>query len=251
MKLEMLTVCVQYSDFLSWFLLHNSKIADRLIVVTDTKDRKTADLCEHHHVECIKTDVFYEGGVAFDKGAGINEGLNALSLDGWVAHLDSDIILPPRTRPLLEAANLDPSMVYGIDRLLCKSFEDWIDYVTLPEVQHSLNAFVQCNAFPLGTRVANMGGGDGYVPIGFFQLWHPGASGKREYPGHSHAGRGDFSFGQSWPRAKRALIPEIVAVHLESEDAEMAANWRGRRTKPFGPMHDAPRQHSRNFGERR
>ena len=248
MKLEAVTVCVNYSDFLAWFLLWNARQFDRLVVVTDTRDRKTADLCEHHHVECIKTDVFYENGQAFNKGAGINVGLAALSLDAWVAHIDADIILPPRARGLLEAADLDPSMIYGIDRLLCQCFEDWIDYATLPEVQHSLNAFVQCTAFPIGTRVASMGpGGDGYVPIGFFQLWHAGITGRRAYPCHGDAGRGDFQFGRAWPRARRALIPEIVGIHLESEPSEMATNWRGRRSKPFGPAHEAPRPPGRIF----
>jgi hypothetical protein len=236
MLLEAVTVCVDYPDFLAWFLLSNAKQFSRLVVVTDTKDKATADLCEHHHVECVKTDVFYRDGQAFDKGAGINEGLKRLGLDGWVAHIDADIILPPRARGLLEAANLDPSMVYGIDRLMCRSFDDWIAYVGTPEVQQSCNAFVQATAFPLGARVARMGDGDGYVPIGFFQLWHPSTSGVRSYPQHSDAGRGDFRFGQLWPRAKRALIPEIVGIHLESEVAPMASNWRGRRTKHFGPV---------------
>jgi hypothetical protein len=238
MKIEAVTVCVQYADFLSWFLLANAKLFDRLIVVTDTKDRATADLCEHHHVECVKTDVFYDGGLAFNKGAGINAGLDRLDRDGWVLHLDSDIILPPRSRSLIESMSLDQSMIYGIDRMLCQSFEDWIAYIAQPEVQHSCNAFVQANAFPLAARVASMGSGasaDGYVPIGFFQLWHPNTSGQHRYPTHSDAGRGDFRFGQHWPRAKRGLLPEIVGVHLESEPAEMATNWRGRRTKHFGP----------------
>ena len=231
MVIEAITVCVNYSDFLAWFLLSNAKLFDRLVVVTDTQDRKTADLCEHHHVECVKSDGFYDGGLGFDKGAGINAGLRRLSIYGWVAHIDSDIVLPPRTRQLLDAMQLDPSMIYGIDRLLCTSFEDWIGYVTLPEVQHSVNAFVQAGAFPLGTRVAAMGPGqDGYVPIGFFQLWNPAASNVWGYPQHGTAGRGDYSFGQLWPRAKRALIPEIVSVHLE----------RGRRTPTFGPEHARP-----------
>ena len=247
MKIECLTVCVDYADFLTWFLLHNAKTFDRLVVVTSTTDRATADLCEHHHVECVKTDAFYKGGIAFDKGAGINAGLERLSQDGWVLHMDSDIMLPPRTKQLLQAANLDPTMVYGIDRMMCRSFSDWLTFVEKPEVQHSLNAFVQASAFPIGTRVAAMDeGADGYVPIGFFQLWHPGASGVHAYPQHSDAGRGDFRFGRSWPRAKRALIPEIVGIHLESETCDMATNWRGRKTRPFGPE---PRRYSTRHEE--
>lgn len=32
---------------------------------------------------------------------------------------------------------------------------------------------------------------------------------------------------------KRGFIPEVTAYHLESEDAPMAINWQGRKTKPF------------------
>jgi hypothetical protein len=234
MKIEAVTVCVDYSDFLAWFLALNRCHFDRIVVVTDTRDVRTPTLCEHYAVECIRTDAFYEGGQAFDKGAGINVGLAALDRDGWVAHLDSDIVLPPRTRKLIEAANLDPAMIYGVDRMLCQSFDDWIQYLALPEVSHAQNIFMNGRAFPLGTRVGALWG-DGYVPIGFFQLWHPGASGKQSYDKHSDAGRGDFAFATSWPRAKRSLIPEIMAVHLESERAPNAMNWRGRRSKQFGP----------------
>jgi len=56
-----------------------------------------------------------------------------------------------------------------------------------------------------------------------------------EYSGHSDAGRGDFSFATQWPRAKRHLLPEILAVHLEAERVPNGMNWKGRRSKPFGP----------------
>jgi hypothetical protein len=36
-------------------------------------------------------------------------------------------------------------------------------------------------------------------------------------------------FPTRWPRAKRGFIPELQAYHLESEDAPMAVNWKGRR----------------------
>jgi hypothetical protein len=234
MTIEAVTICVDYADFLSWFLLANTRHFDRLVVVTDTRDAKTAALCEHYAVECIRTDAFYEGGQAFNKGAGINAGLAALKKDAWAVHLDCDIILPPRTRPLIQAANLDPTMIYGVDRMLCQSFEDWISYIAFPEVQHAQNIFINGRAFPLATRVGALWG-DGYVPIGYFQLWNPRASNRYTYENHCDAGRGDFAFATSWPRAKRALLPEILAVHLESEKSPNAMNWRGRRSKPFGP----------------
>jgi hypothetical protein len=128
-------------------------------------------------------------------------------------------------------------MLYGIDRLMCNSYEEWQQYTTHPEVQHSCNAFVQANAFPLGTRVANMAENqDGYIPIGFFQLWNPGATGIVDYPHSANAGLSDMRFAKQWKRAERSLIPEIVGIHLASEVSEMSVNWRGRRSPPFGPI---------------
>jgi hypothetical protein len=238
MRLEALTVCVNYADFLAWTLPLAKPHFDRLVVVTDTKDRQTRDLCEHHHVEVVATDAFYHSEKAFDKGAGISAGLQRLEGSAWIAHFDADIVLPPRTRELLECAQLDPAAIYGIDRLMCPSFAAWLAYVGRPEVQHSCDTFVQANAFPLGVRIAKMARGDdaGYVPIGFFQLWNAVATGRKTYPGHGEADRSDMRFALQWPRGKRHLIPEIVAIHLESEESEaMGANWRGRKTKPFAP----------------
>jgi hypothetical protein len=79
---------------------------------------------------------------------------------------------------------------------------------------------------------------EGYEPIGFFQLWNPNGSGIKRYPEtHGAADRTDVQFAKKWPRANRALIPEIIGIHLDSENAtvdEMGKNWNGRKTKTFG-----------------
>ena len=73
----------------------------------------------------------------------------------------------------------------------------------------------------------------GYIPIGFFQLWHADSEILNYPEGHTDAGREDSHFATLWPRHKRQLLPEIIAYHLESESAPMAVNWKGRATKPF------------------
>lgn len=42
-----------------------------------------------------------------------------------------------------------------------------------------------------------------------------------------------------WDRRKRALIPELLVAHLESEAAPTGANWEGRTTARFGPQPQA------------
>jgi hypothetical protein len=234
MKIEAVTVCVDYADFLAWFLLWNKRHFDHLVVVTSSADKATQNLCACHHVQCVVTDAFFDGGQAFNKGAGINAGLKALAKTDWICHIDADIILPPRAREMIEArANVDRSAIYGIDRIMCRSFTDWLDFVADPELQHADEVYVNASAFTFGSRVAKTNA-DGYLPIGFFQLWNAATSEVTTYPeGHGTAARGDMIFARQWQRQQRVLIPEIVAIHLESETGANGANWRGRRTQPF------------------
>lgn len=235
-KLEAVTVCVEYSDFLAQTLPNNKQFFDRYIVVTSSKDEKTQSLCEFHNVECIQTEVFYEDGFTFNKAAGINEGLKLLDGDGWVVHLDADIWLPPLTRDILERLDLDPKLIYGIDRMMCPDYQSWQQFIERPKLTHQGWIFVYPDAFPLGVRVAAYKT-DGYLPIGFFQLWHPGSSGVRDYPAkHGDIDRSDMLHARLWPRAKRGFIPEIIGIHLDSEaldHKEMGKNWHGRKTKLF------------------
>ena len=74
----------------------------------------------------------------------------------------------------------------------------------------------------------------GYLPIGFFQMWNPKGSGVRTYPiNHGEAARADCQFALAWPRSRRELLPEIVAIHLESQSTTQGLNWRGRRAREF------------------
>ena len=84
LHVEGVIVCVNYSDMLAHTLAAAKAQFNRLVVVTDTKDDATKNLCEYHHVECVRTDVFYENGDKFNKGKAINAGLARLSRKGWV-----------------------------------------------------------------------------------------------------------------------------------------------------------------------
>ena len=236
MKLEAVLTCVNFADFLAATLPTNRYLFDQMVVVTAPEDTATQRVCEFNHVKCVLTDAFNSRWGEFCKGCGINEGLAELSLDDWVIHLDADIALPPLTRRILEAADLDKSMLYGVDRHIL-SEEAWRLHQAMPRLQQEDNVYVHVDAYPLGTRIATSNYG-GYIPIGFFQLWHPEVSDIYEYPEqHTSAGRSDMLFATNWPRAKRALLPELVVYHLESEAGAMqGVNWAGRKTKPFGPV---------------
>lgn len=83
-------------------------------------------------------------------------------------------------------------------------------------------------------------GDQGWVPIGFFQLWHStteysGIYRTKPYPtGSSNAAHDDVQFALRFDRKKRVLLPEFVVAHLMTEDMSYGKNWGGRRTKKFG-----------------
>lgn len=234
-RIEGLTVCVGYSDFLAWTLPFARTQFDHLVVVTSSADIATQRLCEYWNVECVITDVFYENGDVFNKGKAVNEGLKHLKKDGWVLHFDADIYLLPRTREVLNLIPLDPKSIYSIDRLNCGRFGDWAEYLSTPESAHGNNGFLDMKVFSKGARLVNLAR-DGFVNIGFFQLWSPSGSGVNSYPcEHQAADRSDTLFAYNWKREHRHLIPELICIHLESESsAVMGANWQGRTTPKFG-----------------
>lgn len=237
MRIDCVTVCVNFADILAHSLAANKSLFDNMVVVTDSKDSATQRLCEHQFVTCVVTDDFYKDDHAFNKGRGINKGLEKLNPTDWVLHMDADIVLPSRSRQMLTSVcDLNDDCIYGIDRLMCPDFTTWSRHQANPTLTHAAEMFVVPDAFPVGTRVAKLDG-SGYLPIGFFQLWNAGKTGIREYPDrHGTAGRADMLHALRWPRQKRQLIPELFGVHLGSPIAKGRTNWRGRIADPFGPV---------------
>jgi len=240
--LEAVTTCVNYSDFLAHTLPLNKPHFNKMVVVTAPEDKATKKVCDAYRQPYHATDAFRSRWDEFRKGAAINEGLGKLDKSAWIVHLDADIILPPHFRESLERADLDTSMIYGCDRVEVQSWEDWQRFYSSREPAIAGNGvFIHTthSPFRFGTRVQFPDSG-GWIPIGFFQLWHAD-SGRLRYPeGHTNAGREDSLFPKQWPRAKRGFLPEIIVYHLESEQAPMSVNWNGRKTKPFGPDGSAP-----------
>jgi len=258
MKIECITICVGYSDFLREVLPHNLAHFDDYLVVTRFDDHATQSLCRELSVECRPTDLFDKGGDAFAKGRAIDWGLGFLRRDAWICHLDADIYLPPMTRRWIEASEPDDQCIYGCDRVNCVGFEAWRRYLagcgvggsTTAALGHLLPHRHHClltpPPFPMGSRLVLREQG-GYVPIGFFQLWH-GRQGRRYPLRQGNAEHTDVLHALQWPRDKRRLLEEVIAVHLESERSKMGANWSGRKTAPFGPSPLMPQTPARAYG---
>lgn len=241
MKIECVMVSVNYGDFLAWTLPLNRAHFDKIAVVTIHTDVQTQNLCKYYDVECVITHSFYHNNARFQKSRGINDGLKALGRDAWVVHMDADVVLPPRTKEILQKVHLEEDCIYGIDRMMCESFDAWLHQFVNPAQLHEENIFIKPNLFDtFGVRVGLLGKdalADGYAPIGFFQLWNPAVSNVHEYTMEAPtAGKDDMLFSLKWPRRRRQLLPELIAIHLESRTpGKMGSNWEGRVTPPFLP----------------
>jgi hypothetical protein len=245
--LEAVTVCIGYGDFLSEIVKTNAHLYDKWVIVTSKKDEETLEICRKNSlIPLISEDGDRDAGDNgnFCKGRLIERGLNMLSANGWRVHQDADIALPQRARHFLEIAELCEDTIYGIDRLMCKSWEDWKKLLYSGYLQNEHHRYHNTvhipEGFTIGSRWADYT--LGYVPIGFFQLWHSSQDQWRgtrikPYPQkHNTAARTDVQFALQWDRNKRALIPEILGVHLESSrNAPLGVNWKGRKTPRFGP----------------
>jgi hypothetical protein len=251
--IEAATVCVGYGDFLEVAARHNRGLFDRWIIGTTEADKETHEVCRKWNLELFKTDECTRGG-KFQKGRILNRLQRLLSVDSWRVFLDSDIILPTTFRHSVAAADLDSNKIYGCDRVMVKSWQEWQNLLNSGYLGHQHD--YHCRViFPKGVEVGSRWASPdhGYCPIGFFQMWHSDADEfvsfqNRDYPQrHGEASRTDTQHPLQWDRRKRELLAEVIVVHLESEQAAMGANWNGRKTKRFAapPVegHKKPEHH--------
>ena len=225
MRIEAVTVCKGFADILEFSILHNQALFDRWLIVTSPDDDATHRVCKHHGVDFVDTDAFTRLGESFNKGLGINTGLAHLTCSDWVLHLDADILLPPRTRHFLENAELDPTCIHGFDRFNLTGWDAYHAWKATGGPQYEWFCLINPPAgCAFGSRVVHFDYG-GWMPIGFAQLWHPTGSGVTRYPvkARTDAEHTDVLHAMKWPRRKRVLVPEVLAVHLESEKTAWGA----------------------------
>lgn len=240
-KLEAVTVCVGYADFLEEVVGYNKSQFDRWVIVTAKDDDATRHVCRKHRLQCLTTEDHKRDG-DFNKGRMVERGLQLLSGNSWILHLDADIVLPCTFRHDLERAHLKDDAIHGFDRFMVEGQDEWerlkrSGWLHQPYGWHPNGVGIP-EGFPLGSRWA---GGDGWVPIGFAQLWHRIGGGEewcghrtKTYPiDHGTACRTDVQHSLQWDRRDRILVPEIFVAHLGSEDNKNGINWNGRKSAPF------------------
>jgi hypothetical protein len=242
--LEAVTVCVHYADFLREVIPFNRPHFDRWLIVTSPGDHATLDLCRQWNLEVLVTDDFTRGGDSFNKGRAIERGLAMLAHGDWLLHLDADIVLPNDYRESLLDADLDPSCIYGVDRLMIPDWDAWQKLKRSGLLRRSHHCYLSSHGYQVGARWCDVR--FGWTPIGFHQLWNQHADQRhgirlRRYPdNHQDAARADVKFSIQWDRRRRVLLPEVLVAHLESEPSPTGVNWKGRTSRQFGPMAGKP-----------
>lgn len=234
-RFEAVTVCLQYADFLEHSIRANQAHFDDWVVVTSKEDQDTLRVCERYGVRIAFCPYFKKNASSFNKALAINLGLAHLKCSDWMIHIDADTVLPRNFPGLVHNAELQKERIYGVDRVNCPSWDEWQRYSTASDLDQK-HYFIHWPAgWRTGNRLSHFEFG-GYVPIGFFQMWNR-ASKITRYPTTQDGGaeHTDVLHSLQWARPNRVLLPEIVAIHLESEPCPMGANWNGRRTKRFGP----------------
>ncbi len=243
MKIEAISVCLNYADFLEQTIRVNQSLFDDWVVVTSQADAATIAVCQRYGVRTAFCP-YFQRNESFAKALAINIGLAHLKLEDWVVHLVADTALPRNARKHLANVDLDPSCIYGIDRVDCPSFAAWQSYLIDPNLYEKHYFYHGPRDWPVGSRVGHFDYG-GYAPIGFFQLWNR-ASGITRYPSVQgwDAEHTDMLHALQWSRSKRVLIPEITAIHLSTGGKDWGVNWHGRKSPRFEAAQvDCPRPH--------
>lgn len=119
--LRSFTICVNYDDLLAFSLPTILETVDEAVVVTDRNDTATRSLALDLGAAVYRTDRFYLGGAAFNKGAALEEATRLFRADSWILLVDADTVLPPKLRKVLDADELVPGALYGLRRRLART----------------------------------------------------------------------------------------------------------------------------------
>jgi hypothetical protein len=209
MRIHALTVSVNYADFLALGLERWKAGLASWTIVTDFADDATRQLALTHGLAVFTTDVFYEHGAAFNKGAAMEQARQLLPREDWWLFTDADVVPEIGWWSVIEVVEPKPGNLYGCWRLDAPDATH-IDDVGLPIV---------C---------------DDRVGYGYFQLFHtsdPRAQRRPLLDTHwMHAGNYDSTFLLRWEHAE--ALP-LKLWHIGG----VSHNWFGRdRSEEFRAM---------------
>jgi len=210
MRIHGLTVSVNYADFLSLSIARWRQGLTSLTVVTDSKDEATQALAAQHGANVFITDVFYERGAKFNKGAALEQVRKILPWEDWFLFFDADVIPGPAWNICLDGVT--PGALYGATRFQSK------------DLKAELGEHGERFLFPASSRIP-----DAPCDGGYFHLFHTSDPAVSVEPGAdlletcwSHAGVYDSKFKMRWAPHKWIVSP-VELLHVGERE-----NWTGR-----------------------
>jgi glycosyltransferase involved in cell wall biosynthesis len=253
-KIELIITCVNRVSFLKETLPLNKGRFDNVVVVTSPSDYETQLLCKKEEVDCLPTNVFYKDGAPFNKGHGINYGLERLKYNEWVVLADCDILFLPLHNKLFRDPTLNKELLYGCPRIIIKARTEYLEFLKqgtfFPE-SLDLGPLINRNPSELG--------------VGFFQMFHRDATAIQSsiskevlmddetfnnailpivqdsnyprvakakgdiYPSFPHAGGSDSHFRHFFAEKNLMAFVQIPVLHLGDE----GKNHTGTNTRTF------------------
>lgn len=214
MKVDIVTVCVDYDDFLSVTVPTWKRFTNSITVITTPEDKKAQDLCEKESLKCVLSSGIHKDGLEFNKNVMLNDGLRTLDNPEWIWLLDGDIYL--ERFPDIDFNSLDKERIHQARRRMFEYYNQWKEAFANKETYDKIRIIYYC--------------------WGYFQLFHTSASAIKnskcgifydEKATDEISKHGDREFQR---RFVRQSIFEECVDHLGLP----RVNWFGRKTKRWG-----------------
>ena len=194
MKINTVTVSIDYSDYLSK-IISNKEILENWLIITHKDDTKTIRVCKNNKLDYICSESIYKNA-QFAKSKAINEGLDYLKPQHWILNIDSDVLLPKNLNQILKNEIEDKNTIYGSRRYDIKGNDTSI----LMGAPHP-----------------------GYS-AGFFQLWHSSEKNRYTDIGYKNT-EGDIEHDESFKKRK---ILSLHIIDVQNYRINRKENWYGR-----------------------
>lgn len=224
-KVTVITVCVNYADYLKQTIARTLDIFNHCLIVTDKADDETARLADQYSVGLLRTDAFYDNGADFNKGLAIEMALSSTGYSGWYLILDADILLPETfvLNPGINEVSL--KFLYRFEFLSSRS--SW-NLDKTDDLYGMKRAGINDKEF-----------------AGYFQLFHSSSRFLTTKPWYGirwrHAGGCDSEFQAKFPPANKHWLPGHVK-HL----GPAGTNWCGRTPEAQAKLKDYRRLRKEN-----
>lgn len=228
-KVEVLIVCVNYSDFLKITLPKNKKQMQNITVITDFNDKETVNICNENDVDYILTDEFYRYNFPFIKSAGYTVAFNFLHYKDWVLLIDSDVILNENFGLYIKEniSELNMECIYGCPCALIKNYSDFLLFenkkIQIDELNFLSDEWL-CNGY---FQLFNF---DKFKDNKIWEIYPQTGDGKDEDVLFRLKFGNNYIKDGKWVTDKNfQKMIDLPVIHL----GELAMNYKGRKSKRF------------------